>query len=173
MHVDRRAVFEIGHVFDRKDLGDNTLVAMSTSELVANADLALLRYVDPNQLVHARRKLVAVIAAEDTNVGDLALLAVRNLEARVTDFAGLLTEDCTKQSFFGVSSVSPFGVTLPTSTSPGFTSAPTRMMPRSSRSARISSLRFGISRVISSGPSLVSRASISCSWMWIESARRP
>ena len=68
----------------------------------------------------------------------------------------------------GVSSVSPFGVTLPTSTSPGPTSAPTRMMPRSSRSASMSSDRFGMSRLISSGPSLVSRASTSCSWMWID-----
>ena len=32
----------------------------------------------------------------------------------------------------------------------------------------MSSLRFGMSRVISSGPSLVSRASTSCSWMWID-----
>ena len=68
----------------------------------------------------------------------------------------------------GVCSVSPFGVTLPTSTSPGPTSAPMRMMPRSSRSARISSERLGMSRVISSAPSLVSRASTSCSSMWIE-----
>ncbi len=68
----------------------------------------------------------------------------------------------------GVSSVSPLGVTLPTSTSPGPTSAPTRMIPRSSRSARMSSERLGMSRVISSGPSLVSRASISWLWMWIE-----
>src|ERR1043165_7737237 len=55
----------------------------------------------------------------------------------------------------GVSSVSPLGVTLPTRMSPGTTSAPIRMMPRSSRSASISSLTFGMSRVISSGPSLV------------------
>ena len=68
----------------------------------------------------------------------------------------------------GVSSVSPLGVTLPTRMSPGPTSAPMRMMPRSSRSLRMSSLRFGMSRVISSAPSLVSRASISCSSMWIE-----
>ena len=68
----------------------------------------------------------------------------------------------------GVSSVSPLGVTLPTRMSPVTTSAPMRMMPRSSRSARTSSETFGMSRVISSGPSLVSRASTSCSSMWIE-----
>jgi len=67
----------------------------------------------------------------------------------------------------GVSSVSPFGVTLPTRMSPVTTSAPILMMPRSSRSARTSSETLGMSLVISSGPSLVSLASTSCSSMWI------
>jgi hypothetical protein len=68
----------------------------------------------------------------------------------------------------GVSCVSPFGVTLPTRMSPGLTEAPMRMMPLSSRSRRNVSDTFGMSRVISSGPSLVSRASISNSSMWID-----
>ena len=42
------------------------------------------------------------------------------------------------------------------------------MMPSSSRSLSASSPTLGMSRVISSGPSLVSRASISCFSMWIE-----
>jgi len=42
------------------------------------------------------------------------------------------------------------------------------MMPDSSRSLRNSSLTLGMSRVISSGPSFVSRASISNSSMWID-----
>jgi hypothetical protein len=93
---------------------------------------------------------------------------VRHLERGVADLAGLLAEDRAQQPLLGVSSVSPLGVTLPTRMSPGTTSAPMRMMPRSSRSARTSSETFGMSRVISSGPSLVSRASTSCSSMWIE-----
>ncbi len=58
----------------------------------------------------------------------------------------------------GDSSVSPFGVTLPTRMSPGLTSAPTRTMPSGPRFFSASSLTFGMSRVISSGPSFVSRA---------------
>ena len=58
----------------------------------------------------------------------------------------------------GASSVSLFGVILPTRISPGFTSAPTRMTPSGPRSLSASSPTFGMSRVISSGPSLVSRA---------------
>ncbi len=68
----------------------------------------------------------------------------------------------------GVSCVSPLGVTLPIRMSPGRTGAPIRMMPDSSRSLRKSSETLGMSLVISSGPSLVSRASISNSSIWIE-----
>ena len=68
----------------------------------------------------------------------------------------------------GESWVSPFGVILPTRMSSGFTSAPIRTMPDSSRSASASSPTFGMSRVISSRPSLVSRATTSNSSMWIE-----
>ena len=65
----------------------------------------------------------------------------------------------------GVSWVSPLGVTLPTRMSAGLTYAPIRMMPLSSRSLRKPSETLGMSRVISSGPSLVSRDSISNSSM--------
>ena len=68
----------------------------------------------------------------------------------------------------GESSVSPFGVILPTRMSPGLTCAPMRTMPRSSRSTTDSSETFGISRVISSCPRLVSRTCSSSSWMWID-----
>ena len=60
-----------------------------------------------------------------------------------------------------LNSVSPFGVILPTKISPGTTWAPIRIIPSSSRSLKISSPILGISLVISSGPNLVSRASIS------------
>ena len=67
-----------------------------------------------------------------------------------------------------VSSVSPFGVTFPTRISPGLTSAPILIIPFSSRSFNPSSPTFGISLVISSGPSFVSRQSHSYSSMWID-----
>lgn len=57
---------------------------------------------------------------------------------------------CNRRSS-AVNSVTPLGVTLPTSKSPSFTSAPTRMIPRSSRLRNASSPTFGMSRVISSG----------------------
>ena len=61
----------------------------------------------------------------------------------------------------GESWVSPLGVTLPTRISPDLISAPMRITPDSSRLRNASSLTLGISRVISSLPSLVSRATVS------------
>ncbi len=61
----------------------------------------------------------------------------------------------------GESMLSPLGVTLPTSMSPALTSAPMRTMPESSRLRSPSSPTLGMSRVISSLPSLVSRAMVS------------
>ncbi len=71
----------------------------------------------------------------------------------------------------GVSSFSPLGVILPTRISFGPTSAPMRMIPFSSRSLIASSPTFGMSRVISSGPNLVSRASTSYFSIWTEVKR--
>jgi len=68
----------------------------------------------------------------------------------------------------GVNSFSPLGVIFPTKISLGPTSAPIRIIPFSSRSLMASSPTFGISRVISSGPSLVSRASNSYFSIWTE-----
>ena len=67
----------------------------------------------------------------------------------------------------GVICVSPLGVTLPTRMSPGRTWAPMATMPDSSRLASAASPTFGMSAVISSGPSLVSRDTQVSSWMWM------
>jgi hypothetical protein len=99
--VDRGAVGQVGHVLDREDLGDDALVAVAAGQLVALGDLALLGHVDPHQLVDARRQLVGLLAGEDTDVDDLAVLTVRHLEAGVTHLAGLLTEDGPQQALFG------------------------------------------------------------------------
>ena len=71
----------------------------------------------------------------------------------------------------GVSCCSPLGVTLPTRMSPWATLVEGMTMPCSSRASRASAPTLGMSRVISSAPSLVSRASTSNSVMWIEVKR--
>ncbi len=95
------AVLQERHVLDRQDLRDDALVAVTAGELVTVGDLALLRDVDADQLVHARRQLVALFAVEDADADDLADLAVRHLQRGVADLARLLTEDRAEQALLG------------------------------------------------------------------------
>src|SRR4051812_2541821 len=99
--VDRRAVLEERHVLDGQHLGDDALVAVAAGELVAVGDLALLSDVDTNELVDARRKLVALLAAEHADADDLAGLTVRDLERGVAHLARLLAEDRAEQALLG------------------------------------------------------------------------
>ena len=96
-----RAVGEEGHVLDREDLGDDALVAVAAGQLVALGDLALLGHVDPDQLVDPGRQLVGVLPGEHPDVDDLAGLPVGNLERRVADLPGLLTEDGPQEPLLG------------------------------------------------------------------------
>ncbi len=96
--VDRGAVLQERHVLDRQDLRDDALVAVTAGELVTVGDLALLGDVDADQLVHARGKLVALLAVEDAHADDLADLAVGHLQGGVADLAGLLAEDRAEQA---------------------------------------------------------------------------
>ena len=99
--VDRRAVGQERHVLLGQDRGDHALVAVAAGELVAVGDLALLGHVDADQLVHAGRQLVAVVAVEHAHPDDLALLAVRHLERGVAHLARLLAEDRAEQALLG------------------------------------------------------------------------
>src|SRR5450759_2269395 len=99
--VDRRPVGQERHVLDRENLGDDALVAVPTGELVAVGDLAALGDVDANQLVHAWRQLVAVLAVELADADDGAGLAVRDLERGIAHLARLLTEDRAEQALLG------------------------------------------------------------------------
>ena len=99
-HVDRSAILEERHVFGRQDLGDNTLVAVATCELVSLGDLSLLRDVDAHQTVDTRRELVALVDVEHANADDLAGLTVGHLERGVAHFARLLAKDCAQQALF-------------------------------------------------------------------------
>src|SRR4051794_26099335 len=99
--VDRAAVGEERHVLLGDDPRDDALVPVAAGELVALRDLALLRDVDTDELVHARRQVVARVARERLDVDDDAAFAVRHLEARVADLAGLLLEDGADQLLLG------------------------------------------------------------------------
>ena len=84
-----------------QDLGDDALVAVAAGELVALVDLALLRDVDAHELVHARRQVVAGLAAEGADRDDATGLAVRDLQRGVAHLARLLTEDRAQEALLG------------------------------------------------------------------------
>ena len=63
--VDRRPVLEVRHVLLGQDARDDALVAVATSHLVADLELALDGDVDLDHLDHARRQLVALAQAID------------------------------------------------------------------------------------------------------------
>ena len=60
--VDRSSVRHVWHVFDRQDLGDDTLVAVTASQLVSNGDFALLSDINTYELVDAWWQFVADFA---------------------------------------------------------------------------------------------------------------
>src|SRR5436190_6265350 len=99
--VDRTTVGQERHVLLGHDLRDDAFVAVAAGELVALRDLALGGDVDANELVHARRQVVAVLARERLDVDHDAALAVRHLEASVADLARLLLEDRADQLLLG------------------------------------------------------------------------
>ena len=99
--VDRSPVLEERHVLLGDDLRDHALVAVAAGELVALGDLALLGDVDADELVHARRQVVAGLARERLHVDHLAALAVRDLQRGVADLARLLLEDRADQLLLG------------------------------------------------------------------------
>ena len=63
--VDRRAVLEMRHVLDRRDLRDHALVAVPAGHLVARLQLALHRDEHLDHLEHAGRQLVAALQLLD------------------------------------------------------------------------------------------------------------
>ena len=96
--VHGRAVRQEGHVLLGQDLGDHALVAVAAGHLVAHRDLALGRDTHPDEPVDTRQQLVALVAAELTDVHDLAALAVRQAQAGVLHLARLLPEDRAQQA---------------------------------------------------------------------------
>ena len=169
---ERLAGLEVDHValqlLVAEDLGD-ALVARVGDD----ADLVLDVAVHPLDLALFDRLgakvLLDALAREDLHVDDRAFDARRRLERGVADVAGLLAEDGAEQLLFRSE--------LRLALRRDFADEDVALLDggadaddaatRRDRAAR-TSLTFGMSRVISSGPSLVSRASISNSSMWIE-----
>jgi hypothetical protein len=167
-HVHRAAVLHERHVLFGHDLGDDALVAVAPGELVALRDLALLGHEDPDHLVDPWLQLVAVVAAEALDVDDDAALAVGHLEGRVLHLAGLLAEDGAQQLLLGRRLGLALGRDLADEHVAGANLGPDADDAVHVQVHKHVVEAFGMSRVISSGPSLVSLAWTSYSSMWME-----
>ena len=100
-NVDRSTVSHVGHVLDRQNVTDNTLVAVAAGDLIALLDLTTLGDVDAHLLVDAGGQVVAVLAAKADDVDDAAVSTVRHLKGGVADIVGLGTEDGAQQALLG------------------------------------------------------------------------
>ena len=162
------AVGQVGHILLRQDAGDDALVAVAAGHLVAHADLALLGDVAADHLADAGLQLVAVLGGKDLDVHDDAVLAVGHTEGGVADLAGLLAEDGAQQPLLGGQLGLALGGDLAHQDVAALDlGADADDAPLVQVLQRILDT-LGMSRVISSGPSLVSRLSVSYSSMWME-----
>ena len=78
--IDGGTVFEIRHIFNRQYAGNNTLVTVTASHLVALGQFTLLCDSNPNQLIDASRQIAVFFTVEDFYIDDLAFFAVRQTQ---------------------------------------------------------------------------------------------
>jgi hypothetical protein len=134
--------------------------------------LPLPELTDPRPVLLLEEGVVDA-AREDLHVDHVAGHSRGNAQRRVLHVLRLLAEDRGEELLFRRELRLPLRRDLPAEDVPGLDPGPIRTIPRSSRSTSASSETFGISRVISSMPRLVSRTWSSSSWMWIDVSSRP
>ncbi len=78
--IERRAVFEIGHVLDGKHAGDNTFVAVAACHLIAFFKLALDGDKHFDGFFDAGREIVIVGAGHALDIDDRTLDAMRHAQ---------------------------------------------------------------------------------------------
>ena len=96
--IQRTSVRKERHILYRKYTGNDTLVTMTASHLIADGNLSLLCNVDANGLIYARRQLVAVLSGKYLGINDDTVRAVRYLQGGITNLSCLLTEDRAQQA---------------------------------------------------------------------------
>ena len=99
--IDRCTIFHIWHIFDRIDLGNDTLVTVTAGHLVTFRNLSLLNNIDLDDFIDTRCQFcILVFSVEDAYAVNCTGTAMRYLQGVITDFSGLFTEDGKQQLFF-------------------------------------------------------------------------
>ena len=98
--IQRTAVRQERHIFNRKYTGSNTLVTVTTSHFVTNRNLTFLSNVNTNRLIYTRRKLIAVLSCKYLGIYNDTVLTMRNFKGSISYLSCLLSEDCPEQTLF-------------------------------------------------------------------------
>ena len=92
-------IWQEWHIFYRKNAGNDTLVTMTTSHLIADLNLTFLCNVNTNRFIYSRWKLISILSCKYFGIYDNTKLTMWHFQRSITNFSCFLTEDCTKQSF--------------------------------------------------------------------------
>ncbi len=112
--IQRTAVWKEWHILYRKYTGNNTLVTMTTSHLITNGDFSLLCDIDTYCLIYSRRQLVTIFSCKyfaSTMIPYSPCGTFKEVSRTSLAFSPKIARSSLSSA---VSSVSPFGVTLPT-----------------------------------------------------------
>ena len=96
--IQRTAIWQERHIFNRKDTGNHTLVTMTTGHLVTYRDLSLLCNVNSYGLIYTRCQLVTIFSCEDFCIYDNTIFTMRYFQGSITYFTCFFSEDCTQQT---------------------------------------------------------------------------
>ena len=98
--IQRTAIWQERHIFNRKDTGNHTLVTMTTGHLITHRDLSLLCNVNSYGLIYTRCQLVTIFSCEYFCIYNNTIFTMRYFQGSITYFTCFFSEDCTQQTLF-------------------------------------------------------------------------
>src|SRR3989344_2699272 len=99
-NINRSAVRKIRHVFNRQDPRNNSLVAVSSRQLVADFYISNLRYFYMDSLYDARFQTISFFSGKNLDSDNSSALAVFHSLGCVLDVSGFLAEQRTEKPLF-------------------------------------------------------------------------
>ena len=98
--IKRTAIRKEWHIFNRKYSWNDTLVTMTTSHLITNANLSLLCNIYTNRFVNSWWEFISVLSCKCLNSNDDTISTMRYLKWSISYFSCFLTKDSSKKSLF-------------------------------------------------------------------------
>src|SRR3989344_3370869 len=99
-NINRSAVRKIRHVFNRQDPRNNSLVAVSSCQLVSEFYVSNLCHLDMNSLDNTRLQTISFFSGKNLDSDNSSALAVFHPLGCVLDVSGFLAEQRTEKPLF-------------------------------------------------------------------------